>query len=203
MQYVELFGPPGVGKSTVFKKLQEYQYPTMIKRVIDKKPQSDLNLDLSHFLDFSLSLYEGLDDYRVPLRKKALQNSISRINTIKNDPSSKVVILDDALLQRGLSLASSGGRVNSIKDFYRKCPLPKAVVVFSALERTIIERNKNRISEGKPDLSRDVGKSYSAMMIGIEELTLRGCYVFLVNANGTLSETINISFSTVEKALSC
>lgn len=195
MKRIELFGPPGVGKTTIYKATMalrnssvrpfyNFDEARLIGEVSDSERQDHPTWQA--FLDFVTLAYAGCLGRKavVHARLQATRRALAKAAAIARPPIDVTVLLDESLCQRGLSLALSRPCDEAIvENYFRAMPAPAAVAVVLANEQTLAARNIRRKAGGTgSDRSSDAFATLKACEIGAAALRARGIEVVEINA---------------------
>ena len=138
MQWIELVGSPGSGKSTLI----DYRFPPDYITYDASIPPKEWKefLDFTHHL---LDLTSRHKEYRVGV--SLVKRSIKKMTTVYNTKSSTVYI-QTGFMQRALGLYRRLPVANRqlIEEYLEMCPTPLGVIVLYADIETLKNHNRSR-----------------------------------------------------------
>lgn len=187
MYRIEVFGPPGIGKSTVVKAAMGLAAGRFfsLRRLMQPGTVPALWTDFERFV---AAAYEGMaaPDRIHQRRMLSTRRALQKARIIAAVPSTGVILTDESLCQRGLSLALSRPRCDDVvRGYFAAMPVPRAAIVFACEPAVVVERNVRRgVAMGKShDRSADVSATTSAADLGAAMLRARGVPVEIVDAS--------------------
>lgn len=202
MKRLELFGPPGVGKTTIYNATMAMRdsspcrfYNIYEARLFSEAGDAQWQNDplWRPFLEFVALAYARCSGGEAMLRwrQRATRRAVADAVTIRSGPKDAVVLIDESLCHRGVSLALSRPDQEAlIEGYFRAVPAPTAAGLVLASEQTISARNTDRKARGTgTDRSTAVLASLSACKIGAAALRARGIEV--IEINGELAPETN------------
>lgn len=170
---VELVGPSGVGKSTIYKHMlkrggfvknpviKNSNMPAVNSLIKDCMKNSER---LKTFVDFLDESFADATGPRVLVRKYGVLRALAKVllvGTAEKCNNQQWMVVDGGLVHRGQSLARLSPKADLDKYFNLMQP-PDLTVFISASRETIIERNRSRAEDPNfPDRSEEVDLSIS------------------------------------------
>lgn len=188
-------GPPGIGKTTVFRAAcdarnasnPEFSVRNDIRRRMLRSP---LWSEFAWFVDRVYAEVPSGDP--VHQRRLALTKSaLDRARKIAAAEGNGAVLIDQSLCQRGLSLWLSCESHAVAETYFHLMPAPAAVFYFVAMPQTVKRRNVERSRSGGTDRSGDAGACRSATRTAAAVLEKRGVAVIEINADRPVGESVD------------
>lgn len=177
MKIIELCGPSGVGKSTVYQE--------MLKRGgFEPNPRLDLataeRMILRHepFFEFRGLLCDIFETARGP-RKEIRRSFVIRSLAKYLIPGDGVMVIDGGLTQRGQAIDRLQSDVPT-EEYFRTMPAPDLIVMFTAPIEEIQDRNKGR--GGDHDRSAETVRSVRVCDLAMKAFADRGLNFRIVDA---------------------
>lgn len=146
--WFELFGPPGVGKSTVFAALPPGRVST--RSVRGKPPKA-----WQGWISRTEAAFGQGDARRAPPRLASFRRKVRQAAGTRPD-----TITDDLLAQRGQSMAAAGCSDLEIARYYRTMPELAGVVILLNDADEVRARNRAR----RRDLSSETGRALQVVL---------------------------------------
>lgn len=184
-------GPPGVGKSTIFAAACAARNGSRLFYRFDEiEHQSGSGSCWDDFASLVVSAYGACpcDDPIHARRLKVTLRAIKRARKIDAAAGDAVVLVDESLCQRGLSLALS--KPNNDDRYFQRMPAPAAVVAITADCATIEARNLERSKQGGTDRSIDTQATLSECGIAVLDLKQRGVEVLEIDGSKSVDENV-------------
>lgn len=183
--WIEFFGPPGVGKTTIYQSLSgrgvkgPSQIPSISGAADRLVAQPQWGAFHDHVIDAFSRCARGLAESRI----RTYRSRMERTGQLME--AGGLWVVDDWLCQRGQSLAASQpAQWADIERFYELIPLPAGIVVLTAEANEIRRRNFHRGRDGKPDLSGEVDQALHVVETAMAILERRGAKLLTVDAMG-------------------
>ena len=182
MWLIELAGPSGVGKSTVYAELMKLGGFTPNPKpsfeeaihIVDGSPDEDIQV-FADLIDRFFNTAQGDRlDVRYSFAKRTLAKTV--LARMENGPP---MVVDGGLVHRGLSALSRLTSQVSMAEYYAKLPAPDLICMFTAPKDVLEERNKSR---GHDDRSHEVVLSLCSQVDALAELAKRQLNLVMVDA---------------------
>lgn len=187
MKLVELCGPSGVGKSTIYNTMLEFGPCAFVPN--PKPPHREVMEivregvqryeDIKAFTYLLRIIFSTARGARVRVREKHTYRSLSKLIRCRMSSSPEVMVVDGGLCQRGQAIDALRSEI-SVGHYYREMPAPDLVVMVDAHVHTIKERNRGR--GGSHDRSADVIRSRLVYDVAREEFTKRQIPMLSINS---------------------
>lgn len=201
MHRAELVGPPGVGKSTIFLAACAARNARQLEFMrFDEMPKQFGGFNLwPEFCRFVDSSYSGIVGDIHDRRHRVTQRAIRRARKIHVCKSANVVLMDEHLCQRGLSLAlSRSDDRQCVIDYFDFMPVPAVAFVVRSDAATVKGRNAARYYAGVGnDRSSDVDACLAACGIAADRLRRRGAEIVDIDATQPVSVNVGIILDTM------
>lgn len=193
-------GPPGIGKSTIFRaacNARNSLEPEFYRReeIRRRNPNSGL---WAEFGDFIERVYARLPAEHIHQRRLVVTRSaLSRARKMEGAPGGALALVDQGLCQRGLSLWLSCSGSVVAETYFEIMPVPAAVFHFVADAEIVRSRNAARAVGGGADRSNDVEACYTASLAAVAALKRRGVAVIDIDAECPVGENVRHIFDAV------
>lgn len=193
MRRIELMGPPGVGKTTIFNAAcvarngsGAFRRVDELRRIWNASPWPEFGA----FVDAAYAKCPA-DEPKHARRLRVTQRALRRAHTIAATQGNAPVLVDESLCQRGLSLALSKPGGEDVWKYFEIMPAPAAVIVVLADCDTIKARNVARGGNGSGmDRSADALACYVACGIAVTQLRKRSVAVIEIDAGATVAASV-------------
>lgn len=142
MRFIDVFGPPGVGKSTV---CDHFFHP----HAITWQWVKEFPAEWQTFLDECEKLMEAVKDHPTAhLCRGMVDRSLRKMAAVhaKNDPR---VYIQTGFAQRGLGFGWRLEKPEAIRRFYELMPISVGVVSLWAPPELVMERNRGREAQNE------------------------------------------------------
>lgn len=191
MRRVELMGPPGVGKTTIFNAACALRRAGDFSRYPEIGWRGGGGGAWPEFADFIERAYADLPRSEdIHARRLAVTGrALNRARKIAMADGDGAVLIDEGLCQRGLSLALSQPDRGVIGRYFALVPVPAAVFAVMADIATVKARNVARGHDGAGvDRSPVADACHAACGLAVTQLRERGVPVFAVDAARVAAE---------------
>jgi len=189
---IELYGPEGAGKTTIYEKLSALRNKLSPEFLLIGEARSRAveaiagNYDhdwlgLEGFFDRDIFQSESFQQRYLP----AIKRRLLLINHLNHTGYHNAVLEDEGLLQRGINVAKAGEMDHDlICEYYNKVVLPSGIVVVSCDIHELLIRNAARGLNDKR-LNRGKGAELSIKIVQIAEKVLAGRGVRILRLNSS------------------
>jgi hypothetical protein len=206
MHRVELIGPPGVGKTTIFRAACDVRVRPGVPFWRTQEFQArGFYSGWSEFQALIGEAYAGCpEDDNIHIRRRdATFDALRMARKITAAKGDDLVLCDESLCQRGLSLAlSRPGSSEWVCKYFDNVPLPSAVVVLTAPREVIEARNAERGENGGRDRSADNAATLAACAIAVTQLCGRGADIVEIDATPPIDVCVSELVAGLER-LAC
>lgn len=148
MRWIDVYGPPGVGKSSLCD-------PLWSPHAIDWQDQTiEQPEEWEDFLKLCMRFLDRVKEHPTyEACYRMTQRSVRKMSKVLQDPRTDIYV-QTGLVQRGLGFGwrlQEMGKVEEVRAYFEAMPLSLGVVCLHADEKVLLERNKKR--EENPETS--------------------------------------------------
>jgi hypothetical protein len=187
MRAIDVFGPPGVGKTTILRALFAGPHDGIYDAKLSPWRRTKWSPGWAEIWRVSqTSLDRQRPCRRVKKCRGYVRRSLKIAAAVAGRSSRDVALIDGGLCQRGQSLASCGVTDAQLMLFYDAVPFPAGAVVLTAPMEVIAQRNRDR---GR-DQTEDVAPGLRSIDVALPILSARGTIVCRLDATAPVAENV-------------
>lgn len=197
MKRIELMGPPGAGKTTLYRELQRMKP----KGVLFSDDFFPIGLVLPPPPRWLVSAYAQCDETpeTIQMRLQATKRDLAEADAVCKIQTPGVALMDESVCQRCLSLALSRPRdVGVLNAYCNRVPLPSAILLVLADAKTLEERNASRTDGHK---SCDAQFAINSCFMVSRRLQGFGVRVFSIETTSTINRAADIAANYITAEL--
>lgn len=191
MRRAELMGPPGAGKTTILaaaaaaRNLRSLEF-MRAEEVAGRSAVSPAWHLFSAFVDAAYAGTDGVGARRL----RSTRRAVMRARRIEGAPGEGIVLADESLCQRGLSLALTREQ-GEATAYFALMPVPVVVFVVTADVEVVVARNQARAAAGTGiDRSTYARAADLACRAAATQLRERGVAVVEINAERPVEDSV-------------
>jgi hypothetical protein len=188
MRGVDVFGPPGVGKTTIIRALFAEPNIGLYDAKLSPWRGTTWPPEWAPAWRASQTSLDRLKPCRrVRKCRGYVRRSLKIAAAVAARSSRGVALIDGGLCQRGQSLASCGVTDAELAAFYSATPPPAAAIVLQAPMEVIAGRN---VSRGR-DQTDDIAPALRSIDVALPILAARGTTICKIDATAPVQDSVS------------